>query len=293
MRTGRLAALLALASALVPSSRALANADANAIAGDHGVDAVVSSSDQAAGGRSHGSTEKSECAWSQVEPDVASISEVQGGYSEAEGAAQPVWVAPHSAGTWYWVDCNWGERYLVFAPAGAPISAARLAQQARKHLQLTAPTMALRPEAGAVHYVNTETWLRVGDWGLRQSSVSVPGVAVTVDAVPVRVEWTIEDGTYDGQGRPNTRKVTCAGPGAQFRDDLPEDRQSTDCGWVWPRASSASPDRKLGITAVVYYRVTWAAVGAPENGQFDDLASEPAAARVRVEEVQTQYRQSP
>lgn len=292
MRAGRLATL-ALALALLPSPRALANADANAIAGDHGVDAVVSSDQAAGGGSPGGSTAKSECAWNRVEPDVASTSDAQGGYSEAQGAAEPVWVAPHSPGTWYWVDCNWGERYLVFAPAGAPISAARLAQQARKHLRLGPPAIALRPEADSVHYVNTQTWLRVDDWGLRQSFVSVPGVAVTVDAAPIRVEWTIEDGTYDAEGRPNTRKVTCPGPGTQFRDDIPEDRQATDCGWVWPRASSASPDGKLGITAVVYYRVTWAAVGAPDKGRFDDLASEPAAARVRVEEFQTQYRQSP
>ena len=289
MRAVRLvAAALFVTTTCVPG-RAYANADADAVAVPNGVDSTARREDVATPGRRRSTTTQNRCTWSAVEPEVAAISDAEGGYSEAEGLANLVWVAPRTPGAWYWVDCVWGERYLVFAPERTPVSAARLAHQAKRHLDLAGPELALRPLEAASHYVNTETWLRVSDWSLRQSVVEVPGVSVTVDAIPQKVVWTIDTGTYGTDGKPHTVTVTCLGPGTAYRHDLPEDQQSSDCTHRWPRSSAGSPDGRLAISAVVVYRVTWSAAGAAGGGDLGEIQSAPTTVRAVVGEIQATH----
>lgn len=291
MRACRLAAATAVVVLLALPSPVLANAGGHVNVGENAVDSIARNEETRQPSPKRSSRRKSACKWTLMEPAMAAELQAGGGYSEADGIwAEPEWIPPAAPGDWYWVDCAWGERTPRFVRDRAAVSPARLAHQAQRRLDLEPPVIELRPGEQAMHYVHSQTLLGIGDWEPRQSAVSVPGVTVTVDAVPQRLVWRIEDGTYDSSGAANTFPVECAGPPSALKESAGAVGAKAACEHTWTRPSSISRDGKFGLTAVVQYRVTWTVDGAPGGGDLGLVESAPAHVRVVVSEIQTGYR---
>jgi hypothetical protein len=124
--------------------------------------------------------------------------------------------------------------------------------------------------------VNLASWLWLdSEWRPLTSTVTVPGVAVTVRAVPEQVIWAMGDGGA----------VVCDGPGVAYRRDIPESRQSTTCAHTYRHSSAGEPDRQYRATVTVRWRATWSASGVAGGGDLGTIDRTTGFA-VRVGEVQ-------
>jgi hypothetical protein len=163
----------------------------------------------------------------------------------------------------------WLNPAAVPVPAGGP-SAAVLAQRAYRVLVLATPVIGMSPGPGVAQLVRVPTWLWLDPamWGPRSASASVPGLSATVTAVPVRVVWSMGDGTT----------VVCAGPGTRFVAGRSNPyAASPDCGHTYTRAGPVT------VTATVSWRVRWA--GGGTAGVLPGLVS-ASSVDLRVVEAQ-------
>lgn len=191
-------------------------------------------------------------------------------------------IKPDGPGRWYEKRCfelgtvdAYGERMFtqgsfratpMFVPARTP---AELRDEAFGHLALPVPAAAMSPANDQV--VQFPTWLWVDDeWAPLTSTVSVPGVAVTVTATPERVVWNVGDGAT----------VVCGGPGRPYDPSLPDDAQATDCSHTYTRTGD------FRVTARTDWHVTWSVEGAPGGGDLGVVSRSTPPIPVRVEEVQ-------
>ena len=163
----------------------------------------------------------------------------------------------------------WLNPAAVPVPTGGP-SAAVLAQRAYRVLVLATPVIGMSPGPGVAQLVRVPTWLWLdpGVWGPRSATVAVPGLSATVTAVPVRVVWSMGDGTT----------VVCAGPGTPFTAGRSNPyAASPDCGHTYTRAGPVT------VTATVAWRVRWA--GGGTGGVLPPLVS-ASSVDLRVVEAQ-------
>ncbi|MDI6104367.1 hypothetical protein QLQ12_37830 [Actinoplanes sp. NEAU-A12] len=178
---------------------------------------------------------------------------------------------PVGEGGWYYRDCGDSEGYTgPFWIAGAPpvVSPEVVARQAVAKLQLPEVTIRMNPPGDQL--VNLPIWLALdaASWTSQSATASVPGVSVTATARPVKVAWSMGDGT--------TR--TCDGPGTAWTAGTDPRAASPDCGHVYRRASDA-----YRVTATVTWEVTWA--GAGQSGTVPDLTTS-GQVQTRVQESQ-------
>lgn len=198
-------------------------------------------------------------------------------------ALQPV-QRGSGPGGWWVRTCVGGAEVgggTVWLPDGqAPAAAAPpppivIARQAMSQLRLPQPPIASNPSPGAMHLVSLPTWLWIdrGQWESRSATASVPGVSVTVTATPVRVQWSMGDGST----------VTCDGPGTPFPANGDPRAASPDCGHTYTRSSAGLPSQAFPVTATVSWDIAWA--GGGQSGVLPDLQT-TSSATFRVAESQ-------
>jgi hypothetical protein len=112
--------------------------------------------------------------------------------------------------------------------------------------------------------------------------VSVPGITVTVTAVPERVVWDMGDGT----------RVTCGGPGTAYNASVPDEQQSTDCSNTYRRTSARESGKSFRVRATIQWRATWTVTGAPGGGDLGVVPRSSASVPLRVGEAQAVNTQS-
>jgi hypothetical protein len=182
---------------------------------------------------------------------------------------------------------NLNVRFMIPVPADRPpgspqpaaqtaVSPAVLARQAYRFLPLPTPAIRTNPPADRQQLANLPTWLWLGrtSWGPRTATASIPGLSVTVTAVPVVVTWTMGDG-----GR-----VVCRGPGTAFEPAQPARRPS--CVYTYRRSSAGQPAGRFTVTATTTWNIAWTASGSVTGGGTLPPLARSAQTALAVAEVQ-------
>ncbi|NIL43744.1 hypothetical protein HCB17_23465 [Salinispora arenicola] len=188
---------------------------------------------------------------------------------------------PAGEGGWYQRTC-YGADGAATTGLGGPVwiagvppvvSPEVLARQARARLTLPKVEIAMNPPGDQL--VNLPVWLALdrASWRAQSATASVPGVSVTATARPVRVSWSMGDGT--------TR--VCDGPGTVWRPGTDPAKASPDCGHVYRRSSAGTPGGTYTVTATVTWEVVWA--GAGQSGTVPGLTTS-GQVQTRVQESQ-------
>lgn len=159
--------------------------------------------------------------------------------------------------------------------AGAPpaVSPEILARQARAKLGLPEVTIRMNPPGDQL--VNLPIWLALdpASWKTQSATASVPGVSVTATARPLKVTWSMGDGTTK----------TCEGPGTAWTPGTDPAKASPDCGHVYRRSSAGAPGGTYTVAVTVTWEVTWA--GAGQSGTIPGLTT-TGQVQTRVQESQ-------
>ncbi|MBL7487768.1 hypothetical protein I6A60_38715 [Frankia sp. AgB1.9] len=157
--------------------------------------------------------------------------------------------------------------WLPDPPAAGPaVDPRALAEQARDHLRLAGPRIAMSPVADQLVRLPTWLWLDAAGWNQVAATAAADGVSVTAVARPVQVTWSMGDGVT----------VTCTGPGTPFPAHADPKAASPDCGYTYRSRSLDSPGGVFRVTATVRWDVSWA--GAGRAGVFPGLTTVSAAA---------------
>ena len=161
-------------------------------------------------------------------------------------------------------------------PRAAASNPAVLVQQALSKLPLPAPTSEMAPPANQDQLVNVSTWLWISRsaWQSLSATATAGPVRATATAAPAEVVWQMGDG----------HSVTCFGPGTPYDSSNPN--ATTDCSYTWNQSSAGQPGGVYQVTATVYYRASWAAVGAPGGGNLGLVPGPSSQVAVRVAESQ-------
>ena len=96
---------------------------------------------------------------------------------------------------------------------------------------------------------------------------------MTATATPVRVTWSLGDGST----------VVCRGPGTPFPAGGDPKAASPDCGHTYRRSSAGQPGEAFRVTAAITWSITWA--GGGQAGELPALETAGVAA-LRVAESQ-------
>jgi hypothetical protein len=158
------------------------------------------------------------------------------------------------------------------------VQPADLAMEALGYLTLPQPAIATSPPPEFDSVVNVPVYLSVdaADWQPKSVTTDVPGVSVTVTAVPQRVEWDMGTGDI----------VVCQGPGTPYDFSRPEGGQVADCTYTYRTTSAGRPNERFPLTATVVWRATWTVVGAPGGGDLGEVRRSSSTS-LRVAQVQT------
>jgi hypothetical protein len=182
-------------------------------------------------------------------------------------------------GGWYSQRCSGDGWASGTRPQWVPDDAvaadpAVVARSAVATLRLPSPTIRLSPSPPAPQLVNVPTWLWLeqGSWAARSATASVPGLAVTATAEPVRVRWSTGDGT----------EVTCTGPGTRWKPGMDPAASSPTCGHTYRRPSVGRPGGVFAVRATVMWQVSW--VGGGQAGTVPALST-TSAAQIAVREA--------
>ncbi len=205
---------------------------------------------------------RSICHYLPIEiPNDATVYDVDGSAIVADGT-----------GSWYE---KWCEGNLFFgAVYVSRRDPAELLAEARRYLPLPFPEPHLSPAGDQI--VNLPSWLWVGGWEPERSSVSVPGITVTVTAHPESVVWSMGDGTT----------VVCNGPGTPYDPNRPESEQTPTCTHTFRRSSASQPGLTYPLAVTVRWRASWDVSGFPGGGALGTIDRTTTLA-VRVGEVQS------
>jgi hypothetical protein len=150
-----------------------------------------------------------------------------------------------------------------------------LAEEARSRLVFLPLTPKFAP-ASPWTFVNhpTALWLDGDAVAPRSATAEVPGVRVTVTATVEQVHWETGDGDTE----------VCAGPGRAPDPARPGDYGGCTHSWSWPSADQLGGAYQ--VTATVFWRVVWAAEGAPGGGDLGLVPQRSQPLAVPVAEIQ-------
>jgi hypothetical protein len=152
-------------------------------------------------------------------------------------------------------------------PGAVAVSPDVLARQAYSLLPLPDPVPRMAPDRAPDGrfdtIVNLHTWLWVDrtEWRTLTRTTSVPGLAVTVTATPVRTRWDTGEGTVDCGPGTAWSQAALAGETDGFGPASP------DCEVRYRRASTRSG---LPGNVTATWHVTWIATDG-ERGELPDL----------------------
>jgi hypothetical protein len=153
-----------------------------------------------------------------------------------------------------------------------------LAQQATRYLPLPAPIIRTNPAADLDQLVNLPVWMWLdpASWGQRTATAAVPGLAVTVVAIPTTVTWRPGDGTVH----------LCRGPGTAYDPARSPGAQQPSCAHTYRRSSLGQPADRFRMTATITWAIRWTASGAiSASGSLPPL-ERSAQASLRVVEAE-------
>lgn len=218
---------------------------------------------------------------------VCSLFALPAAQSAALGVGGP------TPGAWYAVRCSvpqidettshfeWIPAAAVTAGVPPVVDLSRLARRAEASIVLPKPTIGFDPSPFSVVNIVTWLWIDPALWRERSATASILGVSATAVARPVSVTWQ----TGDGQ------TVTCAGPGAVYRIDVPADAQSTSCWHVYTESSAGQGpagdnDAAFRLRATVNWAVTWSASGVTAGGTLPALTT-TSSTSLRVEQIES------
>jgi hypothetical protein len=158
-------------------------------------------------------------------------------------------------------------------PAGAPAPAG-VAKTAVSQLKLPRPVVGISP--AGTQYVRVPTWLWIppASWAPRMATATAGGVTVTATATPIRVMWSLGDGST----------VTCRGPGTAWTPSADPTTGSSTCGHTYTQSSAANPAGVFSVTATITWTVSWA--GGGQAGTVPNLTSRTTST-VKVAQVAT------
>ena len=194
-------------------------------------------------------------------------------------------TTPDETGQYYLVTCTpvpddeVGEFLaLVYPAAPTGPTPGQVGQIAVSELNLAAPTVSTAPSGGKA-IVNLESWLWIdsAQWQPITATAAVDGIAATATATPVSVVWDMGDGN----------QVTCDGPGVAYNISVPDQDQSTSCGYTYQEASASGPNQQFTITTTIEYDVTWTSVGVAGGGDLGDIPGPSTTTAVTVDEIGT------
>lgn len=187
-------------------------------------------------------------------------------------------------GTYLWLICRdvttgsiTFENIFAWDPANPPVltpSAEVLAQMAANGMVLPVPGVQTWPPSGGKGLVNLPVWLHVDNWETISTSASAGGLTATVEAVPVRSEWDMDDGT-----------VTCTSAGSTYDALSRPDPTSSSCSFTYRRSSGARSDLAFHNSAVVVWHLRWFATNG-QGGDLGELTSPVAGFTLQIEESQ-------
>ena len=154
----------------------------------------------------------------------------------------------------------------------------QVGQTAEADLNLPAPTVSTAPSGGKA-IVNLESWLWIdpADWTPITKSATADGITATATATPVSVVWDMGDGN----------QVTCNGPGVAYNTNIPDQDESTNCGYTYQETSASGPDQKFTITTAIEYDVRWTSVGVVGSGDLGIILGASTPTAVTVDEIGT------
>ena len=188
------------------------------------------------------------------------------------------------AGTHLWLVCRdvtsgsvTFQNFFAWDPATPPTlapGAEVLAQMAANGMVLPVPGVRTWPPSGGTGLVNLPVWLHVDNWQTISASASAGGITATVEAVPVRSEWDMDEGT-----------VNCTSAGVAYNPALRPDPSSSSCSFTYTRSSGTRPDLTFHNSAVVVWRMRWYATNG-QGGDLGELTSPAAEFTFQVEESQ-------
>jgi hypothetical protein len=231
-------------------------------------------------GSSGGGASAEVCSW---QPESAQAAQVL-----LDSGVPPPLVNDGSAGpddSWYLATCVGGPVgidsvvYLVEAAPGAldMLTPAEVAQIAVSDLDLAAPTVSMAPFGKAI--VNLESWLWIdpADWQPITATATAGGITATATATPQYVVWDMGDGN----------QVTCDSPGVAYNTSIPDQDQTTSCGYTYQETSANRPDQQFTITTTIAYDVTWTSVGVAGGGDLGIVPGASTTTAVTVDEIGT------
>ncbi len=217
--------------------------------------------------RTNGRGSPDPCSYRRMEPSK-DIEAALGGRPKGRGAWYTRVCRVHRLGGAVGFDAS--PIWLAAPPAVSPEA---LAAEAASRLVL--PDVVIRVSPAGDQLVGLPTWLWVdgSSWRSVSATASVPGASVTATARPVRVTWSLGDGS----------EVVCRGPGTPWRRGVDPRAASPDCGHRYVRSSASQPGSGYLVRVSVAWAVSWA--GAGSSGVVPGLATN-ASTRLRVAESQ-------
>ncbi|MFC4060926.1 hypothetical protein ACFOWE_21700 [Planomonospora corallina] len=147
---------------------------------------------------------------------------------------------------------------------------------AAERLDLPDPEIGSSPRPNELQLVRFPIWLTIPRkaWRPRTATATVDGTTATVVARPLRVTWSMGDGTT----------VVCRGPGTAYREGRDDPRRpSPTCGHTYLEPSTDAAGGEYRVTATVTWEVTWTAAG--RSGPLAPLTTRAGTA-FRVAESQ-------
>lgn len=251
---------IAFGVCVVWATAAGADTSGNANTDEDGIEHGVSIRIDIPPRRGSPSTQRPLCAYSWMDyPPDATVNNLDGTPIAGDGTGQ-----------WFMLRCDDELIRVIYVRPGSP---AQMADEAQRYLPLPLPQPRFAPPEQQI--VNLASWLWIDDqawWPLR-STVSIPGVSVSVTAEPERIEWATGDGTV----------VVCDGPGTPFDPAVPQ--QVPSCAYTYRRSSASQPEGAYAASVTVQWRATWTVQGAAGGGDLGFIAR-TSTITTRVGEVQ-------
>lgn len=187
-------------------------------------------------------------------------------------------------GTYVWLICRdvttgdiTFENIFQWDPAAPPVltpSAAALAQMAANGMVVPKPGVKTWPATGAKGLVNLPVWLHVDNWSTISASASAGGLTATVEAVPVRAEWNMDEGS-----------VSCGDAGSTYDAQTRPDPSSSSCSFTYRHSSGGRADLSFHDSVVVVWHLHWFATNG-QGGDLGDMTSPPSPFTLQIEESQ-------
>jgi hypothetical protein len=135
-------------------------------------------------------------------------------------------------------------------PATAGADPVALIVESMDSFDLPEPEISSSPAAGSLILVTTPVWLWIdeAEWQPATAEAEVPGMSLSLTAVPRATRWEMGDGT----------EVVCEGPGTPYDPAThAADAESPDCGHVYTRSSLTEPDDVYTVRAHITWDITW------------------------------------